>query len=197
MEKLLGNVSKCNPVPFGQGERLAAEVLSESNPVPYRGNIAVVASLSGGRVLAGLARALQDFMKEAAVEPLPSLEAIHHVMHGQGIKKKSTDLKANANLSGERYDPLFRGSLTNLSFDNLSIGDITAALCRGLVTSLKDSLPEQLLVGRCEVVGSGNAISRSPLMQQIIQQSCGCALKLQEGAEATACGAAPLAASKK
>jgi sedoheptulokinase len=166
---------------------------------PYVGDsyIAVAASLSGGRVLAGLARALEDFMRQSGVEPLPSPDAIHQAMNAQGLEKLSTDLTANASLSGERYDPSLRGSLTNVSFDNFSIGDITAALCRGLVTSLKDALPEQLLIGRCEVVGSGNAISRSPLMQQIIQQSFGCALKLQEGAETTACGAALLAASTK
>jgi len=164
---------------------------------PYVGEsyIAVVASLSGGRALAALGRALEEFMRGLGVSPLPSLEAIQTAMHEQGLAKVATDLGATASLSGERYDLSLRGGFSNLSFDNFSIGDMTAALCRGLVTSLKDALPAELLSTRREVVGSGNAIRRSPLMQQVIRESFGCALKLQEGSETTACGAALLAAA--
>ncbi len=166
---------------------------------PYVGSsyIAVAASLSGGRVLHGLARALAHFMEGVGVEPLPSLETIYQVMHAQGLARISTNLRAEATFSGERYDPALRGSVTNLSFDNCNVGDITAALCRGLVQSLKEALPQDLLVGRSEVVGSGNAICRSPLMQKIIKECFGCGLTLRESAESTACGAALLAAPTK
>ena len=163
---------------------------------PYVGDsaIAVAASLSGGRALAALGRALEGFLKELGVESLPPLDDIQNAMHRQGLDKIATDLRANASLSGERYAPDLRGSFTNLSFDNFTIGDMTAALCRGLVTSLRDALPKELIDSRREVVGSGNAIRRSPLMQQIIRETFGCGLKLQEGSETTACGAALLAA---
>jgi sedoheptulokinase len=162
---------------------------------PYVGDsaIAVVASLSGGRALATLGRALEEFMKELGVDNPPGLEAIQTAMHRQGLERISSDLIANASLSGERHAPHLRGSFTNLSFDTFTIGDMTAALCRGLVTSLKEGLPADLLSARREVVGSGNAIRRSPLMQQIIRETFGCALKLQDGAEPTASGAALLA----
>ncbi|MEY4668107.1 MAG: sedoheptulokinase [Pseudomonadota bacterium] len=162
---------------------------------PYVGEsyIAVAASLSGGRTLAGLGRALESFMRGLGLQDPPSLDAIQTAMHAQGLEKVATDLRAHASLSGERYDPSLRGGFTNLSFDNFTIGDMTAALSRGLVTSLRDALPKELLASRTEVVGSGNAIRRSPLMQQIIRETFGCTLKLQDGAETTACGAALLA----
>jgi sedoheptulokinase len=163
---------------------------------PYVGDsyIAVVASLSGGRALAALGRALEHFIKGLGLAAPPSLDEIQTAMHTQGLEKISTDLRANASLSGERHNPALRGAFMDLSFDNFTIGDMTAALCRGLVTSLRDALPQDLVSARSEVVGSGNAIRRSLLIQHIIRESFGCCLTLQEGAETTACGAAFLAA---
>lgn len=166
---------------------------------PYIGKtyIAVVASLSGGRALACFGRALEEFMKEVVPGLAPSAEVIQNMMHRQGLQKVATDLCAGASLGGERYDPSLRGGFTNLSFENFTIGDMTSALCRGLVSSLRDALPKELLASRIEVVGSGNAIHRSPLMQHIVREVFGCKLTLQEGAEITACGAALAAACSK
>jgi sedoheptulokinase len=165
---------------------------------PYVGEsfIAVVASLTGGRALATLGRTLQSFMSDLGVGEIPSLDAIQTRMHSLGLQRIGTDLQASASLSGERYDPSLRGSFTNLSFDNCTIGDMTAALCRGLVTSMRDALPREYLATRTEIVVSGNAILRSPLMQQVIREEFGCGLTLQEGAETTACGAALVAADR-
>ena len=164
---------------------------------PYVGGsfIAVAASLTGGRALAALGRALESFMREMAGGSAPSLDAIQSAMHEQGLVAVDTDLRANASLSGERSDPNLRGSFTNLSFDNFTIGDMTAALCRGLVEGLRDALPSEFLQGHREVVGSGNAIRRSPLMQQVIREAFGCSLVLTEGSETTASGAALLASA--
>jgi sedoheptulokinase len=117
-------------------------------------------------------------------------------MHEQGMHVIDTAVRANPSFSGERFDPSLRGSFTNLSFDTFTIGDITAALCRGLVEGLRDSLPSGYLAGRTEVVGSGNAIQRSPLMQRTIEQAFSCKLVLSDGAETTACGAALLAGAR-
>ena len=165
---------------------------------PYVGSkyIAVAASLTGGRALAALAKAIEYFMSKMNVSPVPSLDAIQTAMHVEGLAAIATDLQANASLSGERYDLSMRGSFTNLSFDNFTFGDMTCALSRGLVSGLRDALPATLLADRSEVVGSGNAIRRSPLMQQVIRESFGCSLVLTEGSETTACGAALLAASQ-
>lgn len=162
---------------------------------PYVGDtfIACVASLSGGRALATFGRALGSFMSGLGVEPLPSLDHIQSAMHLEGLSKITTDINADPSFGGERHDLSRRGSFQGLTFDNFTIGDMTAALCRGLVTSLRDALPKELLSGRREVVGSGNAITRSPLMQQVIRECFRCDLTIQEGAEPTACGAALLA----
>ena len=165
---------------------------------PYVGEsfIAVVASLAGGRALAAFGKALEGFIRELGVSPTPSLDRIQTVMHQQGLARFDTDLVASPSLAGERYDTSLRGSINQLSFENFTVGDMIAALCRGLVTSLRDALPKELLASRREVVGSGNAIARSPLIRRVIEESFGCALTLQDSAETTACGAALVAAVK-
>jgi sedoheptulokinase len=177
-------------VPSGE---ISATSAHEFRPYIGESYIACAASLSGGRALAAFGRALESFMKSLGVEPLPSLDEIQGAMHREGMTRSTTSLRANASLGGERHDLSRRGSFEGLSFENFSVGDMTAALCRGLVTSLRDALPPEYLSGRREVVGSGNALSRSPLVQQVIRESFGCELTLQEGAEPTACGAASLA----
>lgn len=187
---------------IGTGAQLSAVVSEIATPScdgndrveyrPYVGGayLVVAASLSGGRALVCLARAIEDFMRELGLATVPSLDLIQREMHRQGLKKISTDVLAQASLGGERYNTSLRGSFSNLSFDNLSIGDLTAALCHGLVRSLRDALPQELLSARREVVGSGNAIARSPLMQESIRQCFGGRLTVHEGVESAAVGAA-------
>ena len=165
---------------------------------PYVGDsyLAVAASLTGGRTLAALARAIKDFLTQMGIGNSPSLEDIQTAMHEQGMRGIATQLRANPSFSGERYDPSLRGSFSNLSFENFTIGDMTAALCKGLVVGLFNSLPKEYLASRREIVGSGNAIRRSALMQQTIREVFNCTLSLKEGSETTACGAALLAADQ-
>ncbi len=192
---------------IGTGAQLSVVIQSLPHDVPaglqpfeYRpfvgdSYIAVVASLTGGRALAALAQALRTFIGQSGIAAEPSLETILTEMHAQGLSKLGTSLRANASLAGERCLPDMRGSFAGLSFDNFTIGDMTSALCRGLVTGLREAMPEALLRGRPQIVGSGNAICRSPLMQQVIREAFGRELILSELPEATACGAAFLAAS--
>lgn len=156
--------------------------------------LAVAASLSGGRALASLAATLESFMKSCGVENPPTRQTIQSAMHETGMAKINTDLRANASLGGERHSPDLRGSFSNLTFDNFTIADMTAAMCRGLVTSLKDAIPGELLRGKTEVVGSGNGIHRSALMQQVIREVFQCELVINTDREITACGAGLLAA---
>ena len=166
---------------------------------PYVGDsyIAVAASLTGGRALAALGKAIEEFLLRLGLREVPTLDQIQTAMHEQGMLAIATDLRANPSLSGERYAPSMRGSFSELSFDNFTVGDMTSALCRGLVTGLRNALPTEYLVGRSEVVGSGNAIRRSALMQQTIREVFGCSLALTEGSETTACGAALLVANQR
>jgi len=172
----------------------AAASRLEFRPYVDGSYIAVGASLAGGRPLATLATALASFMRDAGVEEVPSLDDIQSTMHRLGLERKETALVACSSFGGERFDPALTGSIAGITFDNLSIGDLTAAMCHGVVRGLRDMLSPELLVGRNVVVGSGNAICLSPLMQATISDLFDLPLLLDQGVETTAVGAALLAA---
>lgn len=155
--------------------------------------IAVGASLGGGRTLAALAHALGDFLGSLGIPNVPDLEKIYTVLQVNAGTRLSTDLKAVTSFSGERHDPTLRGSLSNISFENFTMGDIFAALSCGLVESLKGMLPIEMYAGKSEVVGSGNAIRRSGVMQHYISEIFNSRLILTPGGETTCSGAAFLA----
>jgi sugar (pentulose or hexulose) kinase len=58
------------------------------------------------------------------------------------------------------------------------------------VRNLKDMLPPEALRGREEVVASGNALRRNPLLGQMAQEEFGLPLRLREDREEAAIGAA-------
>jgi sedoheptulokinase len=155
--------------------------------------IAVGASLGGGRTLAALAHALGEFITSLGITNVPDTERIYSVLQVLGGTKLTTDLKAQTSFAGERYDQNLRGSLTNISFENFTMGDIFASLSRGLVESLKELLPQEMYNGKVEVVGSGNAIRRSSIMQKYIEEVFGTRLIVTPGGETTCSGVAFLA----
>lgn len=155
--------------------------------------IAVGASLGGGRTLAALSTALQDFLRGLGLNPLPDPGQIYSVLQSLAESRAETTLRADPSFAGERYNPDLRGSLTAVSFENFTLGDIFASLSRGIVDALRQMLPAEMYCGRREVIGSGNAIRRSVLMQRYIEQLFGVCLVVTPGGETTCAGAAFLA----
>ncbi|GMF20632.1 unnamed protein product [Phytophthora lilii] len=61
-----------------------------------------------------------------------------------GLQRQDTELAFVPTLNGERADPNATGSILNLRMNNWSMGDISAALSRGLVDNLFDMIPAEL-----------------------------------------------------
>ena len=61
-----------------------------------------------------------------------------------GLQRQDTDLTFVPTLNGERVDPSATGSILNLRMNNWSMGDISAALSRGLIDNLFAMIPEEL-----------------------------------------------------
>uniref|UniRef100_H3HEF7 HTH CENPB-type domain-containing protein n=1 Tax=Phytophthora ramorum TaxID=164328 RepID=H3HEF7_PHYRM len=61
-----------------------------------------------------------------------------------GGTKLDTDLKFSPTLYGEWASPEVRGSIEQLRISNWSLGDISAAICRGLVDNIFSMVPEDL-----------------------------------------------------
>lgn len=83
-----------------------------------------------------------------------------------------TDLGVQATIFGERHLPGQLGSITNISPSNLSLGQVTRALCRGIIENLQTMLPCQRLVesGVRRIVGSGSALTRNQVLRQELEK---------------------------
>ena len=151
------------------------------------------ASLSGGRTLAVFVELLFDFFNRVLTDNVPEKETLYATLIELAEAKIKTDLESKVHFSGERFSPLARGSITNISYENFTAGDVFASLNKGLVATLKEMLPGEIYAGKLEIIGSGNAVRRSTLLQRIIEQEFNLRFLLTDFEEPTCVGAALLA----
>ncbi len=163
---------------------------------PYPGNrtAIVAASLSGGAAWAWLVDSVVSWLDDLNVEG-SSRDAIFERINALGLDAPS-ELVVQSHFLGERHDPSLRGSIDGLTRSNFSLGNVARGLARSIVLNLRAMLPPEALEHRTRVVGSGNALRRTPLLQQMAEEVFGLPLTLVEGREEAATGAALLAAGR-
>lgn len=61
-----------------------------------------------------------------------------------GLSKQATTLEFRPTLNGERSSPTVKGSIQQLCTSNWTLGDISAALCKGLIDNLIEMVPLDL-----------------------------------------------------
>ena len=118
--------------------------------VPYfRGDsLIVAAALGGGNVIATFVSTLQDWLKALGVSQDVCLEAnIYQTLLSEAEGKTGTPLEIEPVLWGERHAPSLRGSVSNVSPNNLTLGDIGSASLRGIVHNLLQMMPKNILEG--------------------------------------------------
>ncbi|CAH0519443.1 unnamed protein product [Peronospora belbahrii] len=165
--------------------------------------LGVAASLSGGNIFAWLVQQWQQWAEEMGLAParcdLDEEQAVQREAEvyarliAMGLQCQDTDLTFVPTLNGERVDPNATGSILNLRMNNWSLGDISAALSRGLVDNLFGMIPTELqpLVLVQPIIGTGNALVRNELLQRFLLRCLAqpSQLELQTAADA-AVGAA-------
>lgn len=164
--------------------------------------LGVAASLSGGNTFAWLVHQWQQWAQEMGIvsadngdeEKAAQREAgVYERLIALGLQHEDTALEFVPTLNGERADPSATGSILNLRMSNWSMGDISAALSRGLVDNLFAMIPPELrsLVPVQPMIGTGNALVRNALLQRYLLKRLAdpSLLQLQTAADA-AVGAA-------
>jgi len=173
------------------GTSISAELLAathEYRPFPG-GRIALVAAaLCGGAAWSWLAESIEAWTRDLQL-PCPDRNELFARLDTLGLAGKDT-LHVRSSFLGERHAGSLRGSIEGIDLENFTPGNIARALARGIVTNLKDMLPASVLQHRERIVGSGNALRRSRLLQQMTEEVLGLPLKLTEGREEAAVGAA-------
>ncbi|KAE9327898.1 hypothetical protein PF008_g16297 [Phytophthora fragariae] len=142
--------------------------------------LGVAASLSGGNTFAWLVHQWQQWAEEMGLisactdaneEQAAQREAeVYARLIALGLQRQDTELTFVPTLNGERADPSATGSILNLRMNNWSMGDISAALSRGLVDNLFAMIPAELqpLVSVQPLIGTGNALVRNELLQHFL-----------------------------
>ncbi|XP_078278242.1 sedoheptulokinase isoform X1 [Rhinoraja longicauda] len=139
---------------------------------PYLDGIylAVAAALNGGNIMSSFVGMLKQWMHEFGLEVPESI--IYCQTINSALNVDHTDLGVQATIFGERHLPGQLGSVTNISPSNLSLGQMTRALCRGIIENLQAMLPCQRLVesGVRRIVGSGSALTRNQVLRQELEK---------------------------
>lgn len=132
-------------------------------------HLAVAASLNGGNAMATFVRMLGSWMKEFGLEVSES--TIYSQLIQSALTQPKTDLVVSPTLLGERHDPTALASVCQISPNNLSLGHVTRAVCRGIIQNLANMMPLQSLqaAGVKRIIGSGSALSCNTVLQQEVE----------------------------
>jgi len=191
---------------LGTGGQLSA-ILPAGTPVPWEllaatheyrpfpgGRFAVVAaSLCGGAAWAWLPERIAHWARELHI-PCPAADELFARLDELGLAAQDV-LRVRPSFLGERHAGSLRGSIENLDLTNLTLGNLARGLALGILANLKEMLPPSVLRNRARVVGSGNALRRSRLLQALVPQVFELPLTLTAGQEEAAVGAALNAAN--
>ena len=162
----------------------------EYRPYPGGRYAVVAASLCGGAAWAWLADAANSWTRELGLEPLPR-NRVFERLNELGLAATG-EIAVRPHFLGERHDPRLRGSIERLDLSGFDLGRLARGLARGILGNLRQMLPPWALHGRARIVGSGNALRRNPLLQRTAEEAFGLPLRLTEGREEAALGAAIL-----
>ncbi|XP_006641066.2 sedoheptulokinase isoform X1 [Lepisosteus oculatus] len=133
--------------------------------------LAVAASLNGGNVMATFVGMLAQWTGELGVDLSDAI--IYSRLIQAALGESSTDLKVCPTILGERHDTSHLGLVSNISASNVSLGQVTRAVCRGIVNNLCSMLPPKTLLesGVRRVMGSGSALSRNEVLRQEVERA--------------------------
>lgn len=169
---------------------------AETRPFLKDSYLVVGASLCGGRAYAALEQFFQTYAQALGVEgsQYSILEALSRdVLH----HPRQDRLQVSTLFCGTRADSQIRGSVTNISLENLTPGNLIAGFLEGTVEELHQFYleAEPLLDTRPSLlVGSGNGLRKNLLWQQITGDMFGLPMEMSDVPEEAACGAAIFAA---
>ena len=167
----------------------------EARPFPGGRTLLVAAPLCGGAAFAWLADTVNTFRKELGEPELPRGELLDRLdaLALAELRRGEPELTVTPNFLGERWNPALRGEVSGLTLTNATPGSLGAALALGIVRNLKAGFAPELIAGKREVIGSGNAVRLLKSIQWAIRHEFGLPLRLPDTREEAATGVALLA----
>lgn len=165
----------------------------EYRPFPGDRYALVAACLCGGSAWRWLAESINGWLEELEL-PTLSEERLYHRLNELGFSAPNQNsLSIQPHFLGERYDASLRGVIKGIDPSNFQLGILAKAVARGIFENLHQMLPLSACAGRTEIVASGNALARNPLLTKMASEVFGLPILFKDLREEAACGAALLA----
>ncbi|XP_076332468.1 sedoheptulokinase-like [Tachypleus tridentatus] len=150
-----------------------SEPMSSIEYFPYFNGryLAVAASLNGGNVFAAFVRMLQQWTHELGLG-VPEQKIWEKILMTAQEEASESNLTIIPTIYGERHLPDQRASVTNIDPLCLTIGNVSRALCKGLVANIRSMMPPEKLheAGIQRIVGSGTALSKNVVLQKEVEK---------------------------
>jgi len=198
------NVSTSAQMAFVQPEEFQPEIMTDDeirNPVEYfpyfeRRFIAVAASMTGGNALAAFIRMIQQWVIQLGVN-VPQSKIWESALSAGLEETQAPSINILPTLFGERHSPEQKGLVTNINQGNLSLGEVTRSVCRGIIANLSGMMPPDMLKARgiTRIVGSGACLTRNQVLQREIQEEYQLPVVFED--EGNACVGAAMAIADK
>lgn len=115
--------------------------------VPYfnEQTLVVAAALTGGNAIAKFVEFLREFLTSLHIsETQVNDDLIYSTLIDLAKTKYDTPLKVDPVLLGERHRATATGTVTNITSDYVSVGDVSAALMRGVLENIASMMPDEV-----------------------------------------------------
>lgn len=145
----------------------------DTRPFPHGGYIIVGACLCGGSSFAMLHKLYADIIERFGNADVDD-DALYALMGSVPYKQQQPDdIVVSTLFEGTRANPSLRGSIGNISANNLTPEALILGFFRGIAQELVDfyhALPLTVRNSMREIAGSGNAISKNSLLRKILEE---------------------------
>ncbi|KAF0686454.1 Aste57867_21731 [Aphanomyces stellatus] len=165
----------------------------EARPFFFNQTLWLAAALSGGAMFAHFVRSCHDWMDTLSC-PAMTIDDTYDRVIAAGLQHTDTTLHCQPTFGGERVVGFDTGLMSNMTTSNWRVGDMSAAVARGIVVNLFQLCPRavQEEIRRRQLLGSGNALLKNALLQRFVQVEAGQKLVLCSADSDASVGAALL-----
>lgn len=166
---------------------------TEVRPFLKDSYLLVGSSLCGGRAYAALESFFRSYVQELGLTG----ERQYTIMNGLAKQYYCMTAEEKLNVSttfyGTRKKPDLRGSIRNLSIDNLTPAHMVVGFLEGTVEELRRLYNEMETVlpkKPSVLIGSGNGLRKNNIWQDIVSDQFGMQINMTKHTEEASCGAA-------
>jgi len=142
----------------------------ELRPFLGEGYLHVGATLTAGKAYETMHTLFTEIIRSSGVEIED--ETVFALMKEAAQSTGESSLTVDPRFTGSRVDPAVRGSITNITLDNLSMGEFVLATIDGIVDELRafGRDAEDTMKAHQSIIATGSAIRKNHLFRQALAQ---------------------------